>query len=274
MRTLRSTKARVVCLLAALAAPAAPAAPVVQPVEVLVLGTYHFANPGLDVANVKVDDVLAPKRQVQVQAVVAGLTAFRPTRVVVEARADKLPGAALPRYRAYLAGQGTDDRNEVVQIGYRLAREAGLADVQGIDVDGSFPFEAVQDWAQAHGQAPAFQSGLDAINVRVKQIEAQQRDGGVSLALRELNRPDVIAADHSWYMNTLRYGQGAEQPGAALVGSWYARNIAICARLVQLTKPGERVVVLYGSGHSFLLRHCVQTQPGWRLVEANDYLPR
>jgi hypothetical protein len=271
MKALRSINAWVVCVLTALAAPAVLAA---EPVEVLVLGTYHFANPGLDVANVNVDDVLAPKRQAQVQAVVAGLAAFRPTRVVVEARADTWPGASLPRYRAYLAGRGTDDRNEVVQIGFRLARAVGLADVQGIDVDGSFPFEAVQDWARVHGQALAFQQGLDAIKLRVGQIEAQHRDGGVALALRELNRPDRIAADHGWYMNTLGFGQGSEQPGAALVGSWYARNIAICARLVQLTAPGERVVVLYGSGHSFLLRHCVQTQPGWRLVEANDHLPR
>jgi hypothetical protein len=259
------------CLLTALAAPAGIAA---QPAEVLVLGTYHLSNPGLDVANVKVDDVLAPERQAQLQSVVAGLAAFRPTRVVVEARADKLPGASLPRYRDYLSGQGTEDRNEVAQIGYRLAREVGLADVQGIDTDGDFPFEAVMNWAKAQGQAAAFQRGLDEINLRVKQIEAQHRDGGVALALRELNRPEVIAADHGWYTKLLRYGNGAEQPGAALVASWTARNIAICARLVQLTRPGDRVVVVYGSGHSFLLRHCVQTQPGWRLVEADDYLPR
>lgn len=271
MRTVRSIKAWVVCLLTAVAAPTVIAA---QPAEVLVLGTYHFSNPGLDVANVTVDDVLTPERQTQVRAVVAGLAAFRPTRVVVEAQADKLPHASLPRYRDYLAGKGTEDRNEIVQIGYRLAREARLADVQGIDAEGSFPFEAVMNWARAQNQEAAFQRGLDEVNARVKQIEAQHRDGGVPLALRELNRPDVIAADHGWYMNILRHGSGAEQPGALLVGSWYARNIAICARLVQMIRPGERVVVLYGSGHGFLLRHCVQTQPGWRLVEANDYLPR
>jgi hypothetical protein len=271
MRTIRSIQAWVVGLLTVVAAPAVVAA---QPAEVLVLGTYHLSNPGLDIVNVQVDDVLTPERQAQLQAVVASLAAFRPSRVVVEAQADKRPGASLASYRDYLRGQGTEDRNEIVQIGYRLAREAGLADVQGIDAGGDFPFEAVMNWAKVQGQELAFQRGLEEVNARVKQIEVQHRDGGVALALRELNRPEVIAADHGWYMNILRYGNGAEQPGAALVASWYARNIAICARLVQLTKPGERVVVLYGSGHGFLLRHCVQTQPGWRLVEANDYLPR
>ena len=34
--------------------------------EILVLGTYHMANPGHDVYNMQVDDVLAPKRQQEI----------------------------------------------------------------------------------------------------------------------------------------------------------------------------------------------------------------
>ena len=53
----------------------------------------------------------------------------------------------------------------------------------------------------------------------------------------------------------------------ALLAAWTARNIAICARLVQSAQPGDRVLVVYGAGHSFLLRQCVQQMPGWLLVE-------
>jgi hypothetical protein len=42
---------------------------------------------------------------------------------------------------------------------------------------------------------------------------------------------------------------------------------------VQLAKPGGRIVVFYGSGHAFFLRQCVTEMPGFKLVEANDYLP-
>ena len=45
-------------LLAPLSATAAQGRP-----EILVLGTYHMANPGHDIHNVQVDDVLSPKRQ-------------------------------------------------------------------------------------------------------------------------------------------------------------------------------------------------------------------
>ena len=47
----------------------------------------------------------------------------------------------------------------------------------------------------------------------------------------------------------------------------------IFARLMQAARPGDRIVVVYGSGHSYWLRQLVQTTPGFRLVEANDYLP-
>lgn len=245
-----------------------------EPVKVMVLGAYHFGNPGLDVSNARVDDVLAPKRQAEVRAAVDALAAFRTTRVAVEALADDRPGAAIPAYRAYRAGEGRDVRNEINQIGYRLAAQAGLSDVHGIDAEGDFPFEPVEAWAKANGQAEAFQRSLDQIGAKTAAFEAQQAQSSVGQLLREINRPERIAADHAWYTGALRFGHGRQQPGAALLAAWSARNTAICARLVQLARPGDRWVVLYGSGHAYLLRHCVQTQPGWQLVEPNDYLPR
>ena len=59
-----------------------------------------------------------------------------------------------------------------------------------------------------------------------------------------------------------------------LIAQWYRRNFLICANLVQRLKPGDRAVVFYGSGHAFLLRQCMSEMPGYKLVEANDYLPK
>ncbi|CAN5736878.1 hypothetical protein BH23GEM8_BH23GEM8_22260 [soil metagenome] len=43
---------------------------------VLVLGTFHFANPGLDVIQTEVADVLSASRQAEIRAVVAALARF------------------------------------------------------------------------------------------------------------------------------------------------------------------------------------------------------
>ena len=56
------------------------------------------------------------------------------------------------RYAKVLAGTLPPSRNEVVQVGFRLAQRVGLKEVNGIDVAGEFPYEAVAAFAKAHGQ--------------------------------------------------------------------------------------------------------------------------
>jgi Family of unknown function (DUF5694) len=70
----------------------------------------------------------------------------------------------------------------------------------------------------------------------------------------------------------LTLGSGDEQPGVKLVSAWYARNLAICARLLQEIKPGDRVVVFYGQGHIYLLQQCLREQAGVQLVDPLSYL--
>jgi hypothetical protein len=73
-----------------------------QRAEVLVLGTYHMANPGHDVFNLRADDALAPGRQAEIADLMAVLEKFHPTRIAVEAELgeDRVPGT----YAEYLAG--------------------------------------------------------------------------------------------------------------------------------------------------------------------------
>jgi hypothetical protein len=243
--------------------------------EVMILGTYHMANPGHDIHNLKADDVLVGKRQHELADVAAGLARFKPTKVVVEQPVDNGAPAKLAKYHDYLDGKMADSRNEVVQVGFRLAKQMKLADVWGIDVDGDFPFEAVQKFADdGHPQLAKRLADLGAeVERGLKSLEEILKSGTVSKGLRYLNDPKRIADDNAFYSTLLLYGSGNDQPGAALLTAWEGRNNQICARLMQLAQPDDRIVVLYGSGHAFLLRRCVQDMPGFKLVEANAYLP-
>src|SRR5215475_10611746 len=58
--------------------------------EVLVLGVFHMANPGRDVFNTQVDDVLTPKLQTEMSQLTRVLKKFHPTNIGVERdRGDK-----------------------------------------------------------------------------------------------------------------------------------------------------------------------------------------
>jgi hypothetical protein len=263
-----------ICLLPLLILPqtsfaAPPAAPDKAPVEVMVVGVFHLSNPGHDLHNMQVDDVLAPKRQAELAAINKSLLRFHPTKVAAEWPQDTVA----ERYPQYLAGTLAPSKNEVVQLGFRLAKAAGDKPVYGIDVDGDFPYEAVKAYADAHGQTAL----LDEQSANYDRMDVEQEKllstKGISAVLRDLNGPHGLSRDNAFYRTALRIGSGAEQPGADLLTAWYRRNFLICANLLQLSAPGDRIVLFYGAGHAFLLRQCVAETPGFKLVEPNAYLP-
>jgi hypothetical protein len=243
--------------------------------EVMILGTYHMDNPGQDIHNLKADDVLVDKRQRELADVAGGLAKFKPTKVAVESPVDNGAPAKVAKYHDYLDGKMADSRNEVVQVGFRLAKVMKLPEVYGIDVDGDFPFEAVQKFAEdGHPQLAKQLAGLGVeVERMLKGLDDTLKAGTVSQGLRYMNDPKRIAEGNAFYSTLLLYGAGNDQPGAALLTAWEGRNNQICARLMQLAEPNDRIVVLYGSGHAFLLRRCVQDMPGFKLVEPNAYLP-
>jgi hypothetical protein len=237
--------------------------------QVMVLGTFHMSNPGRDMHDVKADDVLAPRRQAEIAVIVAGLARFHPTVVDIEWPTDIVK----QRYAAFLAGKLPPSRNESVQLGFRLAQASGAA-IHGIDVDGDFPYDAVEAYAKAHNETGLL-ARADAVMAR--QTDQQQhllQTGTIAGVLRWMNEPATIREGQDWYRTMLKVGGGAAQPGADLLAAWYKRNFYICANIIQLAKPGDRIAVIFGAGHAHLLRQCASEMPGYRLVEANDYLPK
>jgi len=240
-----------------------------EPARVLIIGTYHFANPGQDKANVEAVDVTTPSRQAELQAISDSLARFEPTLIGVEWPAE----SASHQYAQYLHGNLPASSNEVVQLGFRLAKQRGLKGVEGLDVPGDFPFEAVQAWAQANGRTEALErlmAQAQGITARTTKLQATHTIGGV---LREMNTQQAIDEAASFYAEFLRYGKGDEQPGVALNAAWAKRNFDICARLLQVLQPGDRAVVFYGQGHLPQLANCVRTAPGVELIDAGTYLP-
>jgi hypothetical protein len=246
-----------------------PAAFADEPVSVMVLGMFHWSNPNRDLHNVQVDDVLAPKRQAEIAAIAQGLSRFNPTKVAVEWH----DADASARYAQFLNGALPQSRNEVVQLGFRLAK-ANNASLHGIDVDGDFPYDAVADYAKTHGQQNVLAEADGLIVRQVKKEQSLIDSGTMSDLLRWLNDPANEDGENAFNRALMKVGGGNEQPGAELFAAWAKRNALICANLLQLAKPGDRIVAIFGSGHQTFLRQCVRETPGFRLVEANNYLPR
>jgi hypothetical protein len=232
--------------------------------EVLVLGVYHMANPGRDVFNMRADDVLAPGRQSEIAELVEVLKRFEPTKIAVEA--DFGDDGIAKRYGDFLAGTHELSRNEVEQIGFRLAKLLGHEAVHPVDVEGEFPFPRLADYAKAHGRSADLDEVMSEIGGAVKAQDAYLASHTVLETLLYMNADDKVAQDVGFYYRQVRLGEPWNWAGADLVAAWFRRNIRIHSNIVRLAASAdERVLVIFGAGHLGWLRHNVASDPALRL---------
>jgi hypothetical protein len=237
--------------------------------EILVLGTYHMANPGHDLYNMQADDVQSPKRQQEIAQLIEVLKRFHPTKIAIEA--DTQSQKVGKEYSDYVAGKYTLSRNEIDQIGYRLAKELGHHAVFPVDVDGEFPWQRVVNYAKANGRAEK----LDAINsgwgTQVKEENDFLRSHTVLEMLEYLNSDSRAAKDVALYYATVPYGDPLDYAGPDLLAAWYQRNIRIYNNIVKLIEsPNDRILVVYGSGHLGWLRQDIANDATVKLRKLAD----
>lgn len=253
----------------AAAAPLQVDPPSPKPV-LMVLGSYHMANPGRDAVNLRADDVLTADKQRQIEALVERLAQFRPTKIAVEMEPADAPAHLDAPYRAYLAGKHALGRNEIEQIAFRLGKRLGLPRLYAVDWNQVPPVKLdtldYETYAAAHGE----QAYLDALRARTKaRVAAVQvlQHADVLAAFRAINADGYIAADNAIYFGLARIGGGADYPGAEWVQYWYGRNLKIFANLTRIAQGGDRILLLIGAGHAALQRQFA-AQSGYFTVES------
>ena len=237
--------------------------------EVLVLGTYHMANPGSNVFDADADDVLAPRRQAEIAEVIEVLREFRPTKIAVEARfSDRTTQA---RYAAYLAGEVELTRNETDQIGFRLAKELGHEAVYPVDVVGDFPYPRLVKYAEATGQTPEFEAWQAAEAERSEANTAFMASHTVLETLLRYNSADEVSRSVGSYYQLAGFSEPWDWAGPDLVADWFRRNMRIYGNVVHLVEsPGERVLVVYGAGHLGWLQRAFEGNPDIELRRLGD----
>jgi Family of unknown function (DUF5694) len=249
----------------------------------MVVGVAHFDNPARDVVNTKVDNVLTPKRQREIVAIVDQLTKFHPTHVAVEWQATKQEKLDA-RYAAYRAGAYELTSDERDQLGLRLAAKLQLARVDAVDwldeppgKEEDYDYESYPTTADAKARLAALRDPKKG--TRESAMLSRMTMGGF---LAYLNSPAHLGEMHSEYFDYAMLGDDQKAPGANWVGAWQTRNLRIFAKLVRIAdKPTDRILVIYGAGHGYLLNQYATDSHAFRierpvqlLLQADDGPPK
>lgn len=255
---------------AAVPAPSQQQAPAPNRPEVLILGTYHMANPGHDIFNMQADDVLSPRRQAEVAELVGVLKKFQPTKIAVEREPNDKRTAN--DYADYLAGKHELTRNEIEQIGFRLAKELGHKAVYAVDADGDFPYLRLVKYAKATSRSKELDDIYGEVGEMVKAQGTYLGSHTILETLLYMNSDERVTRDVGYYFRQAHLGEPYDWAGADLVSDWFRRNMRIYTNIVQLAdSPSECILVIYGAGHLGWLRQAAASDPTMRLRKLAEF---
>lgn len=243
--------------------------------RLLIIGTHHFDSKA-DAVNFDADDVLSPKRQEEIQELVRRLQEFNPTKVAIEAPAEEHE-EYVAQYRAYLNGEYADERNEIYQVGFRLARTLGHEKVYpidwnkravGMDTD-------IGTFAEQNNQTHLLEEALNIARAQVETMEQIQATGSIIDLYRFTNDPEIVRETHWLYYKLARIGSTTHFPGANYMQHWYGRNLKIYINLSRLVEShDERILLIIGGGHVWFLRQFAQEDGLFTLEDPGPYLGR
>lgn len=249
--------------------PAPASAP--APAKVTMLGVFHFENPRMDMVKSDVIDVMTAANQAYLDGVATRLAASHLTDVLVECEASA-QSRYDKEYAEYLAGKFALTANETYQLGFRVAKKAGLDGVTCFD-EGVIGWDAepMFDYIGAH--EPATKARLDAVFASLSERQTREQ-ASLSLA-KLLQLANDAARDHEnkgLYIATNAVDAGGSFAGADAASSWWHRNFRMYANVQKAAAPGHRLLVIAGAGHTAILKDLLAIDADREAGEVSPYL--
>lgn len=242
--------------------------------QIMVLGTFHFASNQDAIKHGEID-ILSAQRQVEIQEVNDKLAAFAPDRIMVEWKVVADQPYVDSTYAEYLADRFTLRKNEVYQIGYRLARRFDAGPPQCIDADGLFLFDTLNYAAGKSGRTAWFEAYMDSVVHLVMEQDSMHMHQPIIEALRQMNSEEGsrLSLAVNGVFAAARLGPLGDDAGAEFIGQWYLRNIRMYANICRSTRDADqRVLVIVGNGHRPIIEQLLRADPDWEVIEAERHL--
>ncbi len=254
---------------------------------IMILGSGHLANWGADRINYRMDDVLAPKRQAELQQLTEQLARFKPTKIAVEVD-ERWDTELQEEYNGYLQGNFQLERHEIHQIGFRLAKQMGHPKVHCVDYlrDDSMIREDREDhltdysaFAEANNQmhllgSPAKMEGkITEDEDGTIWIEPEKYEPIIDMYI-QINQDEKIRTNLRDYLRIARIGSQDQYPGANWVAHfWYPRNLKTFVNLTRITESeNERILLIIGAGHLGFLKQIVEDSEVYHMESPLKYL--
>jgi hypothetical protein len=249
--------------------------------NVLLLGTFHFANfnpeNNGDVLEIIVPDVLTDENQKELEKIAKAISDFNPDKIFLEypyAKQAKLD-------TVYKDFNETDysqaKRSELVQLGFRIAKELNHRQVFAMDYRTDFPYDSLANQMKKAKQFHLIEKdSLELERIEKFENEMFASDKSLSEILFYYNDQYNRECDLNWYLSVANQG-GAKNNfvGAYLASEWYRRNLYMYS-IIQKTieKNDKRIMILGGASHIGVFKDFIDKNHEWKTTELKDIMEK
>jgi hypothetical protein len=244
-----------------------------QPIEIMILGSYHFAQE-------KNIDETDAESQRQLSRIYKALSPFRATKIFIEHTLDE-SDRYNSAYRDYREGSFRIDSlpNETFQLGFKMA---GLLEHDSVylfddqtEFIGSlenFSFKELDAYARANDTG-FFDKHLVSIQKTWGFNQYVKKSLPLYDRIKLLNSPQNSKINaQRMHAYEMRIGIGDNWMGPDWLGRWYRRNVRMLTNLLKQSEPGDRVLVVVGDNHKWVLEDMIGYTPDFKLVSSYEYL--
>ena len=253
--------------------------------EVLLVGTFHYNNPGADVAKIKTFDILNEKSQIELNKITSFIKEYNPDKIFVEwpyNEQDELDSLyQLYKEGRYFQNDSLSDfyrKNEIFQLAFRVAKEKNLKTVYGIDYSStSFPFEEVMNAIEKAGQSKLKERFLNDISKFTLEFD-NKIESGISLSELTyfLNSSESRNFSNNFHNNLmLLAGSSDDFSGPFLTSEWFKRNLYMWSLIQKKTDESDKkIMVLVGSSHAAMFEIFIKEVDNWKIKELKQIMEK
>lgn len=241
--------------------------------QVLLVGTFHYANPGLDVAQVKAFDIMSEKSQKELELMSDKIKKFGPDKIFVEWEFSKQ--ADLEKfYNKKTDSLFKNNKSEITQLALRTAKKLNHKKLYGMNVYTSFPYDSLMMSMEKANQKDLMKRN----NESTKKFERDHNERITKSSLQNMmlyyNTKQFENENIQWYLEIAnRAGNPDDFTGPSLVANWYKRNLIMYSLIQKLTESTDnKIMILVGAGHAALIREFITHDPEFELVELSTVL--
>ncbi|PIA81890.1 hypothetical protein BFR04_14320 [Gaetbulibacter sp. 4G1] len=253
--------------------------------EALLIGTFHYNNPGADVIKTKSFNILSEKSQNELKEISSSIKKYNPTKIFVEwpYKEQKELDSLYQLYlnNQYFTNASLSDfylKNEIFQLAFRIAKESNLKKVYGVDYTGTdFPFDDVMRDIVENNQYELEAKIEKGISRFTQEFDSKIESGTSLTELTTFLNSSEMRSFSNYFHNNLMLLAGAPNDfsGPLLTSEWYKRNLHMWSLIQKHTKESdERIMVLVGASHAAMFELFIKENKLWKVKELEDILVR